>query len=122
MASILLVDDNVQFRKVLSLALKEAGHTVTEAADGKQALKLVPTTAIDVVVADIVMPEHDGMELLTQLGKNHPSLPIIAISGDSPRFTDLFLKTAKRLGAAHVLRKPFKVDELLATIASLPAH
>lgn len=120
MASILLVDDNGEFRKVLSVALKDAGYAVIEAADGQQALTLLRTTTVDLVVADVVMPEHDGLELLTELRKKYPSLPIIAMSGDSPRFTDLFLKTAKKMGAAHVLRKPFKVDELLATIASLP--
>lgn len=122
MASILLVDDNTEFRKVLSVALKDAGHEVAEAADGQQALRMLAASAVDLVVADIVMPEQDGMELLTQLKKIRPALPIIAISGDSPRFTDLFLRTARKLGAANVLRKPFKVEELLAAIAALPAR
>jgi DNA-binding NtrC family response regulator len=60
------------------------------------------------------MPERDGLETLTELRYSHPRLPVIAISGDLPLNTQLYLTIAEKLGATRVLAKPFKMDELVA--------
>jgi CheY-like chemotaxis protein len=119
MASILLVDDNVEFRNILSLALSGAGHTVTLAANGRQALQLFSRISCDLIISDIVMPEKDGLEMLLQLRATKPSFPIILMSGDSPENAELYLKVAEQLGATQVLRKPFKAAALLAAVASI---
>ncbi len=119
MASILIVDDNAQFRNLLSLALSRGNHTVTEADNGAKAIELIRRISFDVVISDVVMPEKDGIEMLLQMRSMKPSLPIIMMSGDSPAHADLYLKIARQLGAVNLLRKPFKVEELEAAIAAL---
>jgi DNA-binding NarL/FixJ family response regulator len=68
------------------------------------------------VITDIVMPEMDGLEVVTALREKHPSVKIIAISGaDSGDYLD----SARLIGAAKVLRKPFAGDVLMAAINDL---
>ena len=81
MARILLIDDDDSVRRALRLTLTEFGHTVIEARDGQEGLKLFPQANADLVITDIVMPEKDGIEVLIELRKKQPPVNIIAISG-----------------------------------------
>ncbi|MGA3006348.1 MAG: response regulator [Opitutaceae bacterium] len=120
MARILLIDDDDQVRTVLYLALANAGHTVVEARDGKEGLALFGLSPVDLVITDIVMPEKEGLEVLMRLLKKHPSVKIIAISGGGGlRNGAYYLRTAKLLGAAKVIEKPFSSDVLLAAVDEL---
>jgi DNA-binding response OmpR family regulator len=65
--TILIVEDEVPIAKVLEKKLELAGYTVTVAGDGQQALTLLATTSYDLVLLDLLMPEVDGWEVLTQL-------------------------------------------------------
>jgi YesN/AraC family two-component response regulator len=69
---------------------------VTEAADGKQALRQARTGAVDLVIAGIAMPEQEGIETIQALRRDVPGVGIIAISG---RFKGPWLKIAASLGA-----------------------
>jgi CheY-like chemotaxis protein len=81
MARILLIDDDEPVRTTLRLTLEHFGHTVIEARDGTEGLALFQHANADLVITDIVMPEKDGLEVLRELRRMHPSVKIIAISG-----------------------------------------
>nr|WP_242674432.1 response regulator [Marinobacter halodurans] len=69
MANILAVDDAASIRQMVAFALKGAGHAVTEAADGKQALELARQRGFDLVLTDVNMPVMDGLALTRELRK-----------------------------------------------------
>lgn len=70
---------------------------------------------MDVVIVDLFMPDQDGLETITQLHKEFPTLAIIAISGGYAASATM-LSVAEELGAARVLEKPFDAELLLATV------
>ena len=115
MANILAVDDSASMRQMVSFTLKAAGHTVTDAADGKQALDIAKTRSFDLVLTDVNMPVMDGLTLTRELR----ALPAF-------RFTPVLVLTTeagmekkqegRAAGATGWLVKPFNPDQLLATI------
>ncbi len=76
-------------------------------------------TAYDLVLTDIVMPDNDGLELLIGLRKRPQPPRIIAMSGGGRVSARDYLKTARMLGAASVLEKPFSNEVLIRTIQKL---
>ena len=120
MARILLIEDDDLVRTMLRLTLVHFGHTVIEARNGKEGLERFQHANVDLVITDIVMPEKDGLEVLMELRERHPSVKIIAISGaDSGDYLD----SARLMGAAKVLLKPFTNERLMTAInALLPAE
>jgi len=119
MARILLIEDNLSYRYALSEALLSFGHTVTEAVNGKEALKLLPTADPELIITDIVMPEFDGIELLVALRTRRAPVKVIAMSAGGMRPATEYLNLAKVLGAAKVLQKPFDLLTLKEAIAEL---
>ena len=115
MARILLIEDNDALRALLRENLELAGHTVIEARDGQEGLDLFRRTGADLVVTDILMPEKEGLAVLMELRTAHPPVHVIAISGGGQDY----LATAKLLGAAKVLLKPFPPAVLIAAITEL---
>jgi len=118
MARILLIDDDDPLRELLAQALRQAGHTVVEAVDGRQGMELYRTTEIDLVVTDLIMPEQEGVETILALHHDRPKLPIIAISGGVSN-SRLYLDIAGKIGADRMLAKPFKSAELIELIDAL---
>lgn len=116
MSRILVVDDEPLICEMLEIFLSRAGHTVTVASDGAQAMERAKELPLDLVVADIVMPEKDGLETISELRKLHPEIKIIAISGGSRIGNFDFLAMAEKLGADATFYKPLDNDELLRTI------
>jgi len=114
MPSVLLLEDNEAYRTLITDVLTLAGFEVCAIPDGRRVPALLAERRIDLVITDLVMPERDGLEIMTELRYSHPRLPVIAISGDVPMNRDLYLTIAEKLGAARVLAKPFKMDELVA--------
>ena len=70
MNRILLVDDDAQFRTMLREMLNREGYKVIEATDGHDVLNICIKTSVDLVVTDIVMPEKEGLETITELRRN----------------------------------------------------
>ncbi len=116
MARILLIDDDDAFRNALRLTLIHHGHTVTEARDGKEGIKLFPSISADLVITDIVMPEKEGLEVLMELKKSSPSVKVIAISGGGHLSAEDCLRIAQRMGAVKVLKKPFLSADIMSAI------
>jgi DNA-binding NtrC family response regulator len=116
MARILIVDDEEPIRRLLSQALAPEGHEVLEAGDGKEALRLHRATPADLVITDIIMPEHDGLEVIMTLKREAPGIKIIAMSGGSRFMQTEALHMAEPLGAFATLRKPFALDAMLEMV------
>jgi two-component system, cell cycle response regulator CpdR len=121
--SILVVDDEPAIRDLLVIMLETSGHTVSTAEDGVQAPKIMATQAIDVVITDLLMPERDGLEFISEIRKKYPKVKIIAMSGGGHIARDSYLRIAKTFGAQFLLEKPFNqagVLEALETVLKIP--
>jgi DNA-binding response OmpR family regulator len=116
MARILIIDDDDQFRGMLRQTLAREGHEVIEARDGGDGVACYRAAPADLVITDILMPEHEGLETIKQLRAEFPAVKIIAISGGGAKGTFNFLKPARLLGAQRTLVKPFDLEELRLAI------
>jgi CheY-like chemotaxis protein len=119
--SILVVDDEPGIRELLCLMLEAAGHTVFSAEDGISAPKVLAAKPIDVVITDLLMPERDGLEFITEVRKKYPAIKIIAMSGGGHIARDSYLRIAKNFGAHFILEKPFSQSGVLGAIDSVLA-
>lgn len=107
---ILVVDDEPMVRAVTSKLLRLKGHTVEDVEGGPQALTLLASDrAFDLVITDLSMPEMSGRELATAIRERHSDLPVMLLTGD----TDA---QAEGADVAAVVKKPFQLDALEATI------
>jgi len=111
---ILVVDDEAGIRQIIARILVDEGYFVHQAGDGLEALELIKggDVAMDVVVSDIVMPRLNGVELLQELSRSHPGLPIILISG----FGTEELTRRGIAAPCAVLPKPFPPERLIAEV------
>jgi CheY-like chemotaxis protein len=103
----MVVDDDPIFQGIIRIYLEEMGFPVAVADNGCAALKLCAQFKPNVVILDMFMPEKEGIETIPALKRIDPTLEILAISGGGVGDRDLCLKTARLVGARHVLRKPF---------------
>lgn len=117
MAVILVIDDEAPMRRLIGRILKQRGHVVHEAANGRQGLDIFRQLRPALVISDIVMPEGEGIETIRQIRMEAPDTPILAISGGSS--PSLYLRAANSLGASASLEKPFKRDDLTMIVESL---
>ena len=122
MANILLIDDMEGVRKAVSVALRRAGHAVTEAADGARGIEALRQRSFDVVVTDILMPETDGNEVLMFLDALPKRPPVVALSGGGSRMTSDTALLLARQKADALLHKPFDYGELVDLVGRLAAR
>ncbi len=113
MSTVLLVDDDYEWRMLIHRLLQNSGYDVIEAEHGKNALKMLETNDIDLVLTDILMPIMDGVELIRELAQRHPGLPVIAMTSNIEM---PYLNIAMKLGAKNCLQKPFNHNQLLEMI------
>ena len=114
MVSILLIDDNPQFRQEVRLGLEDAGYRVTEASSGGEGLNAFKRDPQDVVITDVVMDHGEGVETMRWIHDLSPDVPVIAISAHEP-----YLRTMDKLGAARILAKPFRISVLIEAVDSV---
>jgi CheY-like chemotaxis protein len=119
MAHILVVDDDDQMRRYLSIFLKNRGHSVLETADGHEAVRAVREEAFDLVITDIAMPGMDGLDLIREVRQRQPAAKILAISGAAWDEPNLPLNLARHFGADSTLIKPFGPARFKDAVASL---
>lgn len=108
-ARVLIVDDEISIRKVLSTQLRRHGLATLTASDGEEAIERLGNTAIDVVVTDLRMPGVDGMGVLAHVREHLPGLPVILITAHGTIDTAV---EALKQGAFDYVTKPFDQDEL----------
>jgi CheY-like chemotaxis protein len=119
MAVILVVDDDSSLRDVLRKMLNFFGHTVVEASNGLEAEDVVAMRPVDLVITDIIMPDKEGITLVRDLKRRQPDLKILVISGGGRTASFGLLDAAGQFGAEAMLRKPFKMNELLGAVSAL---
>ena len=108
MAQLLVVDDEDKIRAILKIMLIAAGHQVHEAENGKAALAVLESEAVDLVLSDVCMDEMDGFGLLTAIREQDLGCPVIFLTA----FASLESAVeALRLGAADYLVKPFEEED-----------
>lgn len=112
---ILAVDDSASMRQMVSFTLKSAGYDVTEAEDGKVALDLAQKEKFRVVLADVNMPNMDGLSLVRALRAlpDYKFTPLLMLTTES---TPEKKQEGKAAGATGWLVKPFNPEQLLATL------
>jgi len=115
MAKILAVDDSASMRQMVAFTLKGAGHTVTDAADGKQALDIAKTQSFDLVLTDVNMPVMDGLVLTKNLRalSEYRFTPILVLTTEASIEKK---QEGRAAGATGWLVKPFNPEQLLATV------
>ena len=116
---ILVVDDDINIRLLLRITLEEEGYGVIEARDGEEAIARFKETAVDLVIADMVMPHKDGISMLLEIRQLSPSVPVVAISGGAYLDSEHYLELARLVGVKHTFSKPVDRKALLATIAEV---
>jgi CheY-like chemotaxis protein len=121
MAVIVIVDDDPTIRLIATELLRSDDHVVLEAEDGVEAMKIIGSMAVDLVVLDMLMPNMDGLETIGELRRSHPNIRILAISSGGRVGVDQLLRTAMVLGADDTLVKPLRLDSFNRSVARLLA-
>lgn len=111
---ILVVDDEVNLRKLLGALLRREGYAVRQAADGVEALERFSAEPFSAVITDLRMPNLDGMGLLRALLERDPQLPVIVITAHGTVDTAV---EALKIGAFDFITKPYDKDELTRVVA-----
>ena len=105
----LVVDDKKVIGDFFNLTLGYYGHHITVAHDLLQTLQALKQNQFDIVFIDMMMPGHDGVEVLKEIKTLHPMLPVVMMTGFS---LDEKIRQADLLGAVTCLKKPFEVDDI----------
>jgi two-component system chemotaxis response regulator CheY len=120
-SDVLVVDDSAAIRKILQRVLRQTGmaiHTIHEAGDGLEALKLLGTQKVDLILSDINMPKMDGLQMLAALKASdrlrHIPVVMITTEGGETKVAE-----AVKLGAAGYVRKPFTADQIKEKLAGI---
>ena len=116
---ILIIEDDELLRDLVAEWLEAAGYRVRVAAEGKAGLAAIHGRPPALVVTDIHMPGVGGVAVIAELRQTRPAIPVIAISGRFRCGQGLTPEGAIALGAARVLCKPFKRNEMVEAVADL---
>ena len=110
--TIMVVDDNPDIITIVKTILEGRGYTVFSASSGPELLSLLPTKKCDLIILDIMMPEMDGLEVLTRLkGKVETStIPVILLTA-KVQYEDVL--GGYKLGADYYITKPFTSTQLV---------
>jgi DNA-binding NtrC family response regulator len=110
---LLLVDDEARFVETLSKRLTARGFDVEGALGGPQALEMLDARPFDVVLLDVWMPGMDGLEVLKEIRRLHPSVRVVLVSGNASITAAV---EGIRLGATDYLLKPVDIEDVLAKV------
>lgn len=114
--ALLVVDDDAAMRRLLKDFLERDGHRVREAANGKEAMSIVESEHIDLVILDKEMPGINGLDVLSFLRHRWPSMPVIFITAfGGPNVAD----ESRRRGALHYIEKPFRVGTIVEAVQAV---
>ncbi|GAB6513297.1 response regulator transcription factor [Bacillus cereus] len=111
---ILIVDDDIEIRKIISIYLKNEGYEIIDAPDAIEALDILRNTTIDLIILDIMLPKMDGIEACLKIREQY-QMPIIFLSAKDE---DIDKIQGLMSGAEDYITKPFNPLELMARIKS----
>lgn len=115
MARVLVVEDELNVRLLITFILKQMGWEVVEAQSGGDALDALATEGdFDLVITDILMPYVNGIELIEELKREYPDIPILVTSAHTPESIEALEK-----GADRSLPKPFSKQQLVESVRAL---
>jgi len=110
---LLVVDDDPDFRAIMSSIIEEAGFSTISADSGIQALEKIKSNSIDLVITDMRMPNGDGLFLLEKIRERHPKNPVVIfVTG----YSDISESEFMAKGAYKVFPKPFDRKFLIAEV------
>ena len=112
---VLVVDDERSMRELLAIMLKQAGHEVTLAEGGEQAVEVLKGEPFDLVITDLRMRKVDGIAVLRAAKEHSPRTVVLVVTAFASTETAV---EAMKLGAYDYVTKPFKLDEIKLTIAN----
>lgn len=110
----LIVDDDIEIRKIVSIYLKNEGYEIIDASDAIEALETLRNTTIDLIILDIMLPKMDGIEACLKIREQY-QMPIIFLSAKDE---DIDKIQGLMSGAEDYITKPFNPLELMARIKS----
>lgn len=112
---ILVVDDENELLKALSIRLKTSGYEVITASDGQEGLEKAKSQSPDLIVLDILMPKMDGYEVCRMLkfDEKYKSIPVIMLTAKAQ---DIDKAMGKKVGADDYITKPFETQDLVDKI------
>ena len=115
--TIMTVDDSSSVRQMVSFTLKDAGYSVVEAADGKDALQKLQGP-VDMIITDLNMPNMDGIELIKNVRatSGYKFIPIVMLTTESQNEKK---QEGKKAGASGWIVKPFKPPQILSVVQKL---
>jgi two-component system KDP operon response regulator KdpE len=117
-ATILVVDDEPQIQRFLKPGLTAGGYEVTSAVSGQTAIRMIATSAPDLVILDLGLPDMDGKEVIREV-RSWSEIPIIVLSARDREAEKI---AALDIGADDYVNKPFSIGELLARIRTALRH
>jgi len=116
MSRILIVDDSLLQRKMLSSIVVDEGYEAQTASDGQEGLNIILAQTPDCVILDMLMPEMSGIQVLEALNAKGVSIPIVVITADVQEW----MRTrCLELGAQYFLNKPAKQEEVRSTLKAI---
>ncbi len=115
-AQVVVVEDEPAIRRGVADALRASGYSVVEAADGDVGLTESVRLGVDLVLLDLLLPRHDGLDVLEQLRKVRPTLPVIVLTA---RGSEDDRVRGLKMGADDYVVKPFSARELLARVEAV---
>jgi CheY-like chemotaxis protein len=119
---VVVADDVLEIQQLLHEWLSGIGCVVMCVSTGREAVRLLRMQQVDVVITDILMPDGDGLEVISELKRTHASTRVLAISGGGNHLrAHECLKFAKGLGAHGMLMKPFNRQQLLDAFSTVRA-
>lgn len=116
MPTILVIEDDSAIRRGVCDALRFSGYEVLEAAEGLSGMEQAQKAAFDLMLLDLVLPNHNGFEILRALRDHRPGTPVIILSA---RGEEADRVKGLKLGADDYVVKPFSVRELLARVEAV---
>jgi DNA-binding response OmpR family regulator len=117
MATVLVVDNDAATLALAIHTLSAAGIDVRMATSTRAALEVMATETIDLILLEVLLPGHEGIETIGEVRQRWPGRSIVAMSGGGPFIgSGELLRYAAALGARATLRKPFSPEELLAAV------
>jgi len=124
MALILVVDDDANFRALLSSAIVDMGHEVLTAANGVEGLAVAGNYAPHLIISDIIMPEMDGVEMntLLQLKDRTKGIPILMLTGDVDKHMEVSTRHAFSLSFEYIIGKTAPMERISAIVTEILAR
>lgn len=113
--TVLVVDDEMRIRKLVADFLLREGYSILEADNGKTALEMVEKEKVDLIILDVMMPEHDGFTVCREIRKKS-DIPVLMLTAKGEEIDQLF---AFEIGADEYITKPFSPKILTARVNAI---